>query len=291
MATRDLAYQIITDRIIRLLEQGTVPWHRPWNPESGWPRNGATQRPYRGINVFMLGCQGYRSPHWYTRNQINAAGGRIGTNERASYVVFWKILGVERDREDGTTQRETVPLLRYYRVWNVEQTRGLKAPPTEAEPDRQHDPIAACAALVADYPDAPAIAEHPTQAFYRPNEDTVHIPRLGRFETAEDYYATLFHELTHSTGHPARLNRPTLKDALRFGDTNYSKEELVAEMGAAYLCGLAGIDNRTIDQSASYLDHWLSRLRRDHRLLVLAAAQAQKAVDHITGQPAGRVAS
>jgi antirestriction protein ArdC len=182
-------------------------------------------------------------------------------------------------------------LLRYYRVWNLEQTRGLKAQPTEAEPDRQRDPIAACEALVTGYPHAPALAEHPSQAFYRPGEDTVHIPRLGRFETAEDYYSTLFHELTHSTGHAARLNRPTLKDALRFGDTNYSKEELVAEMGAAYLCGLAGIENHTIDQSASYLDHWLRRLRRDHRLLVLAAAQAQKAVDHITGQPAGRVAS
>jgi antirestriction protein ArdC len=113
------------------------------------------------------------------------------------------------------------------------------------------------------------------------------MPKPETFISREHYYSTLFHEMTHSTGHPSRLNRPTLSDAARFGDANYSKEELVAEMGAAYLCGFAGIENKTIDESASYLASWLRVLRSDHRLLISAASQAQKAVDYVRGMQHG----
>src|SRR5262245_3273838 len=121
-------------------------------------------------------------------------------------------------------------------------------------------------------------------AYYRPSTDTVNMPQRELFPKAEHYYSVLFHELTHSTGHMSRLNRETLRDMLTFGDTNYGKEELVAEMGAAYLCGVAGIVNETVDNSAAYIQGWLSKLRKDKRILIQAAAQAQRATDYILGE-------
>lgn len=271
-------YTIVTDRIIALLEQGTVPWQQPWDPEVGQPRNGASGYAYRGINIHLLSHTGYTSPFWYSFKQIKQRGGYVQRGEQSSLVTFWKMLDT-RDEDSGDKRK--VPLLRYYRVWNQEQADGIPVQTVDTATDRQHDRIADCEALVVGYPDAPAIRDHNQAAFYCPVEDTVYMPRLERFSTAEDYYGTLFHELLHSTGHKKRLDRPTLNEALRFGSTNFSKEELVAEMGAAYLCGYADIGNATVDQSASYIKHWLSRLKNDKHLVVHAASQAQRAVDHI----------
>lgn len=271
-------YTIVTERIIDLLEQGTVPWHQPWHSEVGQPRNGASGRTYRGINTLLLSHTGYTSPFWYSFKQIKSRGGYVRKGESSYPVVFWKILEVEN--EDGATR--SIPFLRYYRVWNQEQADGI---PVQTLPnvtgDKAHDRIAACEALVSGYPTPPAIRDHNQAAFYCLAEDTVYMPRLERFDTPEDFYSTIFHELVHSSGHPGRLNRPTLNNALRFGSTNYSQEVLVAEMGAAFLCGVAGIGNATVDQSAAYIDNWLSRLKADRRLIVYAASQAQKAVDYI----------
>jgi antirestriction protein ArdC len=132
-------------------------------------------------------------------------------------------------------------------------------------------------------PQPPAIQHGQSKAYYQPAADTVTMPARQLFPQPEHYYSVLFHELTHSTGHPSRLDRATLRDLLAFGDTNYSKEELVAEMGAAYLCGVAGISNETVNNSAAYIQGWLSKLRNDSRLLIQAAAQAQKAADFILG--------
>ena len=274
----DLPYQIVTDRICALLEAGTAPWHQPWQADVGMPRNLVSKKAYRGINVFILGSQHYDSPWWLSFKQVQEKGGRIRKGERMTYVVFWKLLERTHTAEDGSSERDTLPILRYYTVVNARQCEGLTLPPLEVI-EREHTPLEACEALVAGIPTPPAIQHGDAQAYYRPATDSVHMPDPERFETAERYYATLFHELTHATGHPSRLNRPTLKDAQRFGDTSYAKEELVAEMGAAFLCGATGIVNDTIDQSAAYLQGWLKALRNDPRLLVLAAAQAQKAAD------------
>jgi antirestriction protein ArdC len=137
---------------------------------------------------------------------------------------------------------------------------------------------------VASVPQRPAIQHEEARAYYRPATDTVSMPARNLFPKAEHYYSILFHELTHSTGHGSRLDRATLRDLLAFGDTNYSKEELCAEMGAAYLCGVAGIVNETVNNSAAYIQGWLSKLRNDKKLLVQAAAQAQKTADFILGK-------
>lgn len=280
---RNDIYQVITDRITTLLETGSVPWHRPWAAETGMPKNLSSGKAYRGINVFMLGCQSYTSPWWLSFRQCKERGGSVRRGEKATPVVFWKVSEyAEDDAGEGREGKGRKSfLLRYYNVFNVEQTEGLEYP----QPVTVHNDIPTierCEQVAGEMPDPPAIEHVREQAFYRPAQDVINMPPRYLFESAEEYYSTLFHEMTHSTGHPRRLDRKTLTDLCPFGSTNYSREELVAEMGAAYLCGLSGIDNATIDNSAAYIGGWLAKLRRDPKVLVNAAQQAQKAVDYIT---------
>lgn len=273
------AYDIITDRILDLLEQGTVPWHKPWTG-GGLAKNLISKRPYRGINCFLLNISGYGSPFWATLNQINKLGGRVIKGQKSTPVVFWKWLEIE-DQETG--EKVEKPFLRYYRVFNLEQTEGLETPESDKPQEIQFTPIERCERLIRDMPNKP-MGQHKHQAaWYKPSLDLVNMPRPETFVSEEEYYSTWFHELSHSTGHQSRLNRPTLTEMAPFGSTNYSKEELVAEMAAAMLCGATGIENKTIDNSAAYVHGWLKKLKNDKRLVVLAAAQAQKAADYIQG--------
>jgi antirestriction protein ArdC len=271
------SYDVITNRILALLEQGTAPWQQPWSHDQGMPRNLLSQRPYHGINVWLLGSMAYTSPFWCTFNQAKAAGGSVRKGECGSPVVFWKVYeGAEN--EEGETQKRFV--LRYFTVFNAAQIDGIALPPV-APVTHRHSPIERCEKLVDNYPLPPSIQHGGAQAYYRPSVDVVQMPLPETFHSPEAYYSTLFHELTHSTGHKARLDRTTLKDMVRFGDTSYAKEELIAEMGATYLCGMCGISNRTINNSTAYLAGWLKALRNDSKMLVSAAAQAQKAADYI----------
>ena len=279
MTTMNTAYQIITDRITTLLEDGTCAWTRPWAKASGMPRNLFSQREYRGINVWILGAQGYRSPFWATFKQVQTAGGTVRKGEKSTPIVFWKV--GEGEDENGKVRRTF--LLRHYNVFCAHQITGVAIPVLDEDPVFEHTPIEACEKVVTNYPLRPTIMHGSNQAFYRPSTDSVHMPDRESFMDTEGYYSTLFHELTHSTGHKDRLNRPTLVDAVAFGSVRYAKEELVAEMGAAYLCGVTGIDNSTVNNSAAYLKGWLSVLRSDPKMLVQAAGAAQKAVDHILG--------
>lgn len=273
---RDIAYKIVTDKIMEALENGTVPWHKPWNAILGAPKNMVSKRHYRGINVFMLNAAGFSSPWWGTFKQIGEKGGKIKEGEKASYVVYFNFVLIEK----GTDKERTIPFLRYSKVFNLEQTEGIEMP-TEEQPQEEIFPLAHCEQIVTDMPDAPKIVEQGNQACYQPKTDKVKMPKMQAFDSAEEYYSTLFHELTHSTGHQKRLNRESITDLCPFGSTNYSKEELIAEMGAAFLCGIAGIENKTVDNSAAYIKSWLGKLKNDIKFVVSAASAAQKAVDHI----------
>ena len=245
-----------------------------------WPATWSSKRPYRGINCFLLNISGYSSPYWATLNQINKLGGRVVKGQKSTPVVFWKWLEIE-DQETG--EKVEKPFLRYYRVFNLEQTTGIEAPESDKSKEIEFTPIERCEGLIQNMPNKP-MGQHKHQAaWYKPSLDLVNMPKPETFESEEEYYSTFFHELAHSTGHPSRLNRPTLTEMAPFGSTNYSKEELVAEMTAAMLCGATGIDNKTIDNSAAYVQGWLKKLKNDQRLVVLAAAQAQKAADYIQG--------
>lgn len=270
-------YDIITDQITTKLEEGTVPWRKPWYGEAGMPKNLVSKKDYRGINVFLLHCLGYESPYFVTFKQAKKLGGHVRKGEKGCPVVFWKQLDVKDEDEEKTVRH--VPMLRYYTVFNVAQTEGLEIPVLDV-PEREHTPTEAAEQIVQGMPKAPEIKHGQRAASYSPAEDVVRMPRPEVFESGEGYYSTLFHELTHSTGHTSRLDRKLSTESVAFGSADYSREELVAEMGAAFLCAQAGIETR-LDQSAAYIEGWLKKLKSDRKLVVVAAAQAQKAADFV----------
>jgi antirestriction protein ArdC len=268
----DTPYQVITDRILALLEQGTVPWRQPWDSALGLPRNLFSQRPYRGINVWLLTAMGAASPFWATFHQVKAAGGSIRKGERGVPVVFWKVYDGPADPETGEAEKRFV--LRQYTVFNAVQLDGVAVPELPA-PSHRFTPIERCAQLVHAMPRRPAILHGHQRAFYTPATDTLPMPIPACFQSPDAYFATLWHDLTHATGHRSRLNRSTLTDLCLFGDPTYAREELVAEIGAAYLCGVCGIANTTIANSAAYLQSWMAVLRHDPTMLGFQALSAE----------------
>jgi antirestriction protein ArdC len=272
-------YSTITARILELLDTGTVPWQRPWSVETGAPRNLFSQQPYHGINVWLLGSMGYAAPFWATFQQVKAAGGTVKRGEHGTPVVFWKTY------EKAVPDRDTPDkrfVLRGYTVFNASQCEGI-AVPAIATTSSPFTSIEQCEKLVGQYPLPPTIVHGRDRACYQPGTDTVLMPDPTAFRVPAEYYSTLFHELTHSTGHTSRLHRSTLVDAVRFGDISYAREELVAEMGAAYLCGVCGIENATVTNSAAYLAGWKKALKDDPTCIVIAASQAEKAANYIQG--------
>ena len=287
LAVKDqTVYGIVTERIVALLEQGTIPWQKPWasNGEDCLPRNLLSKKPYRGVNVFLLHAMSYESPYWVTFKQAQELGGNVRKGEKACPVVFWKWLDAQ---DDPSREKKRIPLLRYYHLFNVSQCEGIETP-TPEKLGRAHDPIMSAEQIVAGMPKAPEINHGRNRAAYSPALDCVFMPSPEAFQRGEHYYGVLFHELTHATGHEARLNRKGVAGSdgewSALGSTPYAKEELVAEMGAAFLSGHAGIAERTIENSAAYIAGWLERLRGDNRLVVQAAAQAQRAADYILGR-------
>lgn len=276
------AYAAVTDRIIDALDRGTVPWRRPWRARGS--RNAFTGRPYRGINLLLLGLTaiecGFDDPRWLTYRQADVNGGHVRRGEQGTQVVLWK--WIERNDPDAEGVERHYALLRLFTVFNVAQCDGLAL--TAWEETAPADPLAAAEAIVAGYTDSPPVLHDADFAYYVPARDEVHLPPRAAFHPAQGYYATLFHELSHSTGHPHRLNREGYQTAARFGSETYSREELVAEFAAAFLGHEAGIDPSSVDQSAAYIASWLRALRDDRRLVVVAAAQAQRAADHILGR-------
>jgi antirestriction protein ArdC len=281
-------YQYITDKILEELENGCVPWHKPWKSSSDGmrvPTSFVSKKRYRGVNTFLLALArfkaGYDSNYWLTFKQIQALGGII-KGQKSEMVVFWKLL--EKPAENPTPENDTdyIPMLRYYRVFNRDQVSGIRNPVLDNLPSFQ--PIESAEEIATRYQNHIQVTHGGSRAFYQPANDSIRMPDKELFDTPEAYYSTLFHEFTHSTGHKSRLNRPGITETHYFGDEIYSKEELVAEMGAAMLCGFLGIENKTIKNSGSYIETWLGKLKDDRKLVVHAAANAQRASDFILGQ-------
>jgi len=278
-------YEVITTRIVELLQQGTIPWRKPWSAEAGEPRNLVSGKGYRGVNVFLLSAMPFASPYWLTYRQATERGGSVRKGSKGCPVVFWRWSnGDEEQAENGQAgdpAKRRAPLLRYYTVFNVEQCDGIAAPATVA---RTFEAIPECERIVRSMPNAPRIEHGGSQAFYRPSTDTITTPSAQLFDSPALYYSTLFHELTHSTGHESRLARKGITDSSMFGSHEYSREELIAEMGAAFISGTAGIEAATLQDSTAYLASWIKVLKGDSRLVITAAAAAQKAADFILGR-------
>jgi len=271
-------YEIITNQILDQLKAGVIPWHKPW-ANSGEIQNFVSKKAYTGINPFLLNGAGYACPYWVTYKQAKQLKGNVKKGEHGQMIIFFK-MSPYKDKETG--EDKNLPILRYYNVFNLEQTEGIDWQKPESA--RDHNPIKTCENIIKGFADKPRIASGP-QACYSPSQDRIEIPSPELFINDAEYYSTLFHELSHSTGHINRLNRETLTDSgAYFGSHQYSKEELVAEFSAAMLCGVAGIEQATIDNSAAYIESWSHRLRKDHKLIIQAATKAQRSADYIQGK-------
>ncbi|MGF9891532.1 zincin-like metallopeptidase domain-containing protein [Priestia megaterium] len=296
--------EIITDRIIKDLEKGEVPWRKPWY-QKNFPTRWVTNEPYRGINLLLL-----KPGEYATKKQILEAGGQIKKEEFGNYhiAVYWgpakkaskkkapkkeeKEELKEQDEIESKSEKKKKKLtatnyekfvLRYYRVYEINyQCTGLQSKIEDKE-ELDFNPIEKAEEIIDGYKNKPLIKTGAGGAYYRPSKDYINMPSEKTFHSVEEYYSTLFHEAIHSTGHKKRLDREGIIDIAAFGSETYSKEELVAEIGAAMLCGLAGIEDVTFENSIAYLQSWIKALKEDSSLVPNAAQQAQKAFDHILG--------
>ena len=272
-------FKVVTDRIIDQMEQGVIPWQKPWI-SNGKAVSHATGKPYSLLNQLMLGRPG----EYLTFKQCQAAGGKVKKGAKSSMVVFWK--WIEQEDEE-THEKKEVPFLRYYNVFHIDQCEGIAAKhTTEAAFPDGAEVLETAQEIVYDYLSRTGVKLSHTegdQAFYRPSSDEVVLPIRKQFVSTAEYYSTVFHELTHSTGHSSRLNR--LARPSFFGTEDYSKEELVAEIGAATLVNHVGLETSgSIRNSAAYIQNWLKVLKDDKRFIVSAAGRAEKAVNLILNQ-------
>lgn len=283
------AYEIITDRIIATLESGVIPWRKEWkstgkNGGGALPYNLTNGKAYRGINVMTLFCSGFETNGWCTYKQAQSLGYQVRKGEKSSPVVYWNFPDKKLKAEGRA------PWMKVYSVFNIAQLDGVPSdiPFDDAAPDNRIESAEAVAAGYLASESHPSLAHGGSSAYYAPSRDLVQMPPREAFTSIEAYYSTLFHEFTHSTGIKARLGREELQGIQRFGDCDYSKEELTAEFGAAFLCGEAGISNEPLlVNSAAYIQNWVAKLQNDKTLVIQAAQRAQKAADYILGRKFG----
>ena len=264
--------EIVTERIIKALEGGNIPWKRPW--VSGMPKNLVSKKEYRGINVFILAaCSG---DEWFlTYKQAQSLGGNVKKGEKGIPVVFWNFV---KHTEKDTGKEKTIPFARYYTVFAASQCEGITVP---AKSEKQNNPIENCEKAIANMPNKPAQVNG-SMAFYTPSKDTVTMPLLSSFKDAASYYATAFHEYIHSTGHESRLNREGVANHAAFGKEDYSKEELVAELGSAFLCAETGISSdNLLENSVAYVQSWIRVLKNDPQFIISASSKARKSAEYI----------
>lgn len=282
----------VTQEVIAQLEQGSVLWRQPWT-SYGLPRNYSSGRHYEGFNAFYLNYiterNNYTTPYFLTFKQAQELGGHVRKGEKGTQIIYWKIY--EEKAGEGTPEqaegdrdahgRKFVPFL--WRVFNIDQVEGVDFTLPEACERTERQLIDACQQVVEGYPlPRPRIGHGGSQAYYAPGDDRVQLPELGNFVSPQAYHATLFHELIHSTGHPSRLNRFTEEEKTsRLGDDSYSKEELIAEMGASFLCAFTGIQEEVFENSVAYLQGWADRFRDDRAMIIYASAKAFRAAAFI----------
>lgn len=272
-------YEMVTDNIIKALENDIVPWNKTWQ-QGGLPMNLTTKKPYRGINPFLLRLQPFASPYWLTFNQIRKIkNAQLVKGQKATPIVFWKFCE-SKETDETTGLKKKFAMLKYYNVFNVEQTEGLEYPKLD---ELNFEPIVDCENITSKMKKSPRFEFGGNRAFYDKENDKIGLPNKEQFESAESFYATKFHELIHSTGHTSRLNRKTLMDSkgILFAGDDYSNEELVAELGASFLSALTGIGEKVIENQTAYIKGWLEQLRNDKKLIVSASGKAQSAVDYI----------
>ncbi len=292
------AYQMVTDKIIALMESGIIPWVRPWTgvQTSAWSRT--TGEPYSFLNQMLLADPEKKYAdidamladvrgEWLTFKQAQEAGGHIKKGEKGRQIVFFKLLPVEdKDNldENGNPTKKNIPILKYYTVFRIDQCEGItQKHHTSEEPAGTVETVKTAEEVAADYLKHYGVKLNHVagnRAYYSPLLDCVVLPLREQFKGTGEYYETLFHELTHSTGHESRLNR--LSKVAAFGSEVYSTEELTAEIGAASIMATLGLSSESgLRNSAAYVQSWLRALKNDKKMIVVASARAEKALEMI----------
>ena len=278
-------YQEITNNIIEQLESGVIPWAKPWSGSRNGAISYSTGRPYSLLNQMLIRDCG----EYATFNQVKAAGGSVNKGAKAKTVVFWKVYRKEEENaETGEKEEVTIPVLKYFQVFNIEKDCTGIAPKWNRENAAIASPDEEAEKIFRSYLKKYNIRLEQVksdEAFYAPSADFIHLPLMEQFDKTAEYYGTAFHESVHSTGHKSRLNRfETASGVAAFGSQTYSKEELVAEIGSAFLCSEAGIDTASSRKNnAAYIQSWLRVLKNDKKFIVSAASRAEKAVEMILG--------
>lgn len=286
-------YQYVTDRIVAALENGTAPWVRPWKHVAGsqviggYPSNLVSKKPYKGINIFLLWLtsmeHGYTDTRWCTFNAIKNVGGHVRKGEHSTLIVFWKFIDrsqtVTTKNDDGDEITETrmgkVPLIRYYRVFNAEQCElpeRYKLKTEESQEEQTDGRIPEVEEFISGT--GADIVYGGDRACYTPLTDRIAVPNLSSFDSPEAFYATNFHELTHWTGKKERTDRPLIN---RFGDEAYAFEELIAEMGSAFLCAHFGVEGQL--QHENYVGNWIKILKDNKYAVFTASSKARTATE------------
>lgn len=271
-------YQSVTDQIVSALQRGITPWQIPWSRDANpIAMNVVSERPYRGVNVLLLNLKlllsGYGRNRWLTYRQAASLGGRVRGGEKGVQILYYQLRQVPA-RDEADIADKVIPLMRAYTVFNVAQVDGLPQVPEVVRAWEEHSRAQA----LVDASGA-RVRHGGDSAFYFPAEDRIQLPPMSCFADAGGYYSTLLHELTHWSGHPTRCNRQLGK---RFGDDAYAAEELIAEIGSAFLCAFCQISGQL--QHASYVDHWIKVMRKDARAIFVASTRAQQAADFLIGR-------
>ena len=292
-------YQMVTDRVLEQIEQGIIPWHKPWNAatlsEDALAISYTSRKPYSFLNQMLLG----RNGEWLTFNQVKERGGNIKKGAHAGIVVFYKQIEVKTTKRVKNAEGEEydkevksrIPVLKYYHVFHIEDCEGIesKIKVEEKPKESKVQPIKRAEKIVKDYLKAqPLLKLHndrpSNRAYYTPMWDEITVPMLSQYKEKEEYYSTLFHEMVHSTGHSTRLNREEGMGN-KFASHAYSREELVAELGSAMLCTNINIDTEVaFKNSVAYIKGWASKLKEDTKAIVWAASRAEKAARYILGE-------
>lgn len=275
-------YEMVTERIIAQLENGIIPWQRPWTGTRDGAYNRVTCNPYSILNQMLLQHRG----EYATFKQWLEAGGHIKKGAKAEMVTFWKVQQIKEEQEDGTEVIKKIPVLRYYNVFHISQVDGVE--PKEKPDLQEQEPIIEAEELKKMYMDREHIEINETisnRAFYSQTLDYIQVPAKEQYKNIEEFYSTLFHEVIHSTGHMCRLNRLETGANAGFGSESYSKEELVAEIGATMVLNRLGIETeKTFNNSTAYVQSWLQVLKNDNRFIISVASRAEKAVKYIWGE-------
>lgn len=274
-------YEMVTDRIIAELEKGKIPWQKPSTGTPDGAFNRVTKHPYSLINQMLLGKAG----EWASFKQWSELGGKIKKGEKSSFVVFWKVETKTEIDENGEEIEKSQCILRYYNVFHISQVEGVK--PLDQKELKTVEPIKEAERILQNYWMREKITvEHviSDKAYYSPSQDLIHLPLIGQFINSNEYYSTAFHESIHSTMKENRCNRAEERKGklVAFGSEEYSKEELIAEIGSATLLNMIGIEtDHSFKNSSAYIQSWLSVLKNDNRFIISASTKAEKAVKYI----------